>query len=268
MRIVYISGIIFLLSAISGTNVSISVDTSRFILKANKQNFTLTDNLYKHTITFNKSLIVNSEEEDEDEVSYISSFNFSEKVNSFDIGNGLIGLHLVSFEAMKSGSAQAAAGRDLFLIYNPHNNSISESILDFGITKHRSRYMGCLFASTSHFILADINKDGLIDIGQIKEEMKCEQDENDMLSEVCFSQKDTDWYVLSDSNWTKSDLKNNLENYIDLPLIGIQINPIDFFAHMQWKSYDPKNWNRKSGIFFKPLYRKLLIEKENNDRKQ
>ena len=153
----------------------VRIDTSRFLLKFSKSNYLLMDNLQNNHITLKKEFLINPDEEREEEYSYVSSFNLSEKVNSFDIGNGLIGIQISSFSSMTEGSAQAAAGRDIFLVYDPQKNVVNDKILEFGITKQRQRYMGCLSAKTSHFILADMDRNGLIDIGRIKEELKCEE---------------------------------------------------------------------------------------------
>lgn len=245
---------------------NIPIDTTKYSLQISQDNFIVRDNIKNVQLILEADFLFNSYKYLDDEISYISSFSFSNKINSFEIGNGLIGLQLVSFSAMKSGSAQAAAGRDLFLIYNPQNETILGKVLDFGITKQRSRYMGCLSAKSSHFILTDIDQDGLLDIGRIKEEMKCDARENDMLSEVYFTQSAAEYYLFADSSWTKSDLKKDPGDYSWLPLIDIQFNPVDFFAKMKWHSYNPLKWNAKSEVIFNPPYRQKLIAEEKQNQ--
>lgn len=241
---------------------TIKLDKMRFTLNTVQDTLIITDNFLHNNISISMEQIFASGDNPKDEESYISSFIFSERINSFEIGNGLTGLQIGSFDAMKSGSAQAAAGRDLFLIYDQQNSIIITTKLDFGITKQRNRYMGCLFAITSHFVLEDVNKDGFPDIGRIKEEMKCDVQMEDLLSEVYFIQSEPQWYLFSDSSWTSSPLKNKPGNYTDLPLIDIQLTPVDFFANIKWKSYDPKNWNSKSKVYFYPQYRIELINQK------
>ncbi|MCK5346095.1 MAG: hypothetical protein KAR20_21945 [Candidatus Heimdallarchaeota archaeon] len=205
----------------------------------------------------------------EDEQPYVSSFNFLGKVNSFKIGNGLIGLHIFSFDFMKEGSAQAAAGRDLFFVYNAEKKNVSENVLEFGITKQRNRYMGCLSAKTSHFILADVDTNGLIDIGCVKERLRCEEFSDpvrdlDGISGPFYSQDLLEWYVFEKNFWYFEPSKLIYMNYIDLPLIDIRLTPIDFFGFVRWGSYDPNNWNRSTKVNYYPNYRLQLIR--NRDK--
>ena len=106
---------------------------------------------------------------EDDEAGYVSSFNYDNEVNAFEIGNGNMGLHLSSYEIQREGSAQAAAGRDAFMVYDVKDHAVFPGIVDLGITKERVRSMG-LYARNTRFLLADINKDGFKDIGIIKEE--------------------------------------------------------------------------------------------------
>jgi hypothetical protein len=115
------------------SGLSVEIDTSRFSLKSEINKFLLVDNLQEKHVTIKNKLVINPDEEDE-EKAYVSSFIFSEKVNSFDIGNGLIGIQLSSFSTMSQGSAQAAAGRDIFLVFDPQKDAVNDKIFDFGIT--------------------------------------------------------------------------------------------------------------------------------------
>lgn len=244
----------------------VEIDTSRFQLEITEDNYFLVENLQKTKINLKLDSFINQDEEDE-EKAYVSSFIFSEKVNSFKIGNGLIGIQASSFSAMIQGSAQVAAGRDIFLIYNPEKNQVYDNILDFGITKQRSRYMGCLSAKTSHFILADVDKNGWIDIGRIKEELKCEEINNKVqdaeeISGPFFIQDSVEWYVFGKNFWVYDSLYIGYDRYIDLPLIDIKLTPIDFFGFIKWQSYDPEKWHKISNVNFYPRYRLLLIKNE------
>jgi len=245
---------------------AVEIDTSRFQLITTEDNFHLLDNLQKITISLKSHLLINQDEEVE-EKTYVSSFNFSKKVNSFDIGNGLIGIQLSSFSVMSQGSAQAAEGRDVFLVFDPQTNMIYNKILEFGITKQRSRYMGCLSAKTSHFIVADVDGNGLIDIGRIKEELKCEDiydpnKDTDGILGPFFFQDSVKWYVFENNQWVFDSLHSKIDTYVDLPLNDIKINPIDFFGFIKWHNYDPQKWDSKSVVSFYPQYRLLLIKKE------
>ena len=167
---------------------------------------------------------------------------------------------------MTRGSAQAAAGRDIFLVYDPKKKEVYNKILDFSITKQRQRYIGCLSAKSSHFIVADVDRNGLIDIGRIKEELKCEEIVDpirniDGISGPFYIQDPVEWYVFDSNFWILDSLKLDFGRYIDLPLIDIKLNPIDFFGFIKWHNYDPKTWDRKSEVSFYPKYRLILMKK-------
>ncbi len=53
------------------------------------------------------------------------------------------------------------------------------------------------------------------------------------------------------------------ESYNELPLIGRDLNSVDFFAQFLWHSYDPEKWaSREAGApcaSFIPGYRRELI---------
>jgi len=125
--------------------------------------------------------------------------------------------------------------------------------------------MGCLSAKTLHFILSDIDRDGLTDIGCIKEELMCTEYYNseldiDMMSGSVFHQDSVEWYIYRDNSWIQDLFYSNiLENYTDLQLINMELTPVDFFGFMKWRTYDPRRWYKKGVVRFYPQYRKKLI---------
>lgn len=60
--------------------------------------------------------------EENEEKGYVSGFSYDETLTAFRIGGGLTGIQLSSYDIQKGGSAQAAAGRDVFLVYNGQEN--------------------------------------------------------------------------------------------------------------------------------------------------
>lgn len=258
--------LVFLVTAISIVSDPVHgqllpIDTSRFTLQFSESRCWLQDKLEKDSIDVDINIFILQDDEQEDEKSYIPSTNYSTKTNSFEIGNGLLGIHIVSYDFMKEGSAQAGVGRDLFLVYNPAAKTTLDKVLDFGITKQRQRYMGCLSAKTSHFILADIDHNGLIDIGRIKEELKCDES-----YQTYFVQDSVEWYSFVDNDWNSGPANNLPDDYKDLPIINIKMNPIDVFGYNKWQSFDPKDWERKTEVHYYPAYRLGLI-KEEKERK-
>jgi hypothetical protein len=135
-------------------------------------------------ITIPRSLLIPPNQEKEDEEWYVSSFKYDEHLTSFPIGDGRIGLRTSSFALQDEGSAQAAAGRDVFMIYNPKSRKVRLVNLDDrrapadlwrGLSKGRVRSFGCFSAYMVHFLVADINEDGLADVGTVQEELRCEE---------------------------------------------------------------------------------------------
>jgi hypothetical protein len=244
------------------------IDRWRFSLTTSGEDFKLTDIVLNKSITIARSVLINATDEESESEYYISSSHFSEKTTSFDIGNGLIGIHLSSFAATGEGSSKAACGRDLFLIYDPINSSLLDSSLNFGITKERIRFMGCLSAKFSNFIISDINQDGLTDIACIKDELLCSEyyDEYknvDVLSGPVYRQHPVEWYIFKNKFWEKDDSYLRIHwHYTELPLLDIKLTPVDFFGHMKWRTYDPRKWQYVGTIRFIPGYRRGLIDME------
>lgn len=126
------------------------------------------------------------EKEIENEVNnYVSSFNYLEEIECFPVNDHLTGIHLSSYDYMKTGgSAFAASGRDKFLILDHKTNKIFPGLISLEITKSRLR-SGGLHAKTAHFFILDIDQDGYRDIGIIHE----------MVEYNTYFQKPIIWYV-------------------------------------------------------------------------
>jgi hypothetical protein len=244
-----------------------------FSLEPTPQGFSLNITLegQKKALTIERGWLIPPDEEEEEEFAYVTSFSFNRIVNSFPVGNGKIGLHLSSFEAMSpgTGSAMAAAGRDVFLIFDPEKNMISQGIVDLGITKDRVRTSGNFSAVSHHFLIADINQDGCFDLGIIREEMASEhcydeQREVDVVSGPFYKQFPVKWHLFDESKWIhESAFDGKLDcSYEELPLIEIKLLPIDFAAHTTWNTYDSKCWAAVDPSLpkFFPEYRKKLFK--------
>ena len=190
--------------------------------------------------------------------SYVSSFNYLKPVTSFVIDgrterSKLIGIHISSWDYMPpgSGSAMAASGRDIFLIYNNSTHKLSPGILDLGITKDRVRSMGCFFAIFNNFYLGDINNDGLTDIGIQKEKIWCdevtdEQRQIDFMTGPYYKKLPIQWYAFKENTWKRLPLYDidpgkfrtdkggyfKLHPYtqpdVKLPMIGMKKSPVEF----------------------------------------
>jgi hypothetical protein len=179
-----------------------------------------------------------SEEVKQDQHSYVSSFNYLEPVTGFPINRKLLGLHLSSWDYMPlgSGSAMAASGRDIFLIYNRATHKLMPGILDLGITKERVRSMGCFFASFNEFYLGDVNNDGLTDIGVTLEKIWCEEvsDEDrqmNFMSGPYYKKNPIEWYILRGLRWERAPQYEGIrpkKAIMKLPMIGLIESPVEF----------------------------------------
>jgi hypothetical protein len=211
------------------------IDTETFRLLSKQQCYYLQYDKDKF-IRIPYDWLVPSDEADEDADAYISSFNYNEEVTAFPIGEDWIGLHISSYEIQREGSAQAAAGRDIFLIFNSKENTLHHAGITLGITKERNRFMGCFFAKFHNFIIMDINNDKLIDIGIIKEEITWEkvydeENEVEFMLGPFYEKQPARWYIFVKNYWEYTpnyDGKYPLTGYLELPLIGLEQSPVDF----------------------------------------
>ena len=185
-----------------------------------------------------KAWLFPPEEVEKDQDSYVSSFNYMEPVTNFLIGKELLGLHLSSWDYMPSGtgSAMAAAGRDIFLVYNTKTQQISPGILEHRITKNRVRSMGCFYSTFHNFIIGDINNDGLTDIGVTLEKIWCEEESNqeqqiDVMSGPYYKKYPIEWYILKGNTWERAPQYNGIrpkQAIMKLPMIGLKKSPVEF----------------------------------------
>jgi hypothetical protein len=180
----------------------------------------------------------------EEEYALVSSTNFDEAATAFPIGDGRLGLHFSSYEIQKEGSAGAAAGRDVFLVFDPQVKCLHPGGLLAGITKERARYMGQFFALAHRFFLGDIDDDGLMDIGVMREEIKPIGPHRDIPSKVEYEKDEMRWFVYTQGprvsygrrdHWKYDpalDGKRPATDMVKLPLIGIGKTPVAFVEEL------------------------------------
>lgn len=187
----------------------------------------------------------------------VSSFIYSERVTSFPIGEGELGLQFSSYDIQTAGDGWAAAGRDVFLTFNPANQFLRPGLVDLSITKARSHDDGCFRALMNHFLIADANDDGFMDIGVVREEIRCPEGDDRLTGHV-YVQHSLHWYVFGIGGWKSSPGGFLLpDDYAELPLVDMYTTPVDFLGRFLWDSYDPAKW--KGPPAFMPSYRKKLI---------
>ena len=168
-------------------------------------------------------------DKESEEQGYVSGFNYDSTITVFKIGNGLTGIHLSSYEIQKGGSAQAAAGRDVFLVMDEKKNELYPGLIDLGITKDRVRSAGNFYATNTIFLLADINGDGFKDIGTIKEDLQFSP-VNQM-----YSRYPTEWYIFKNNRWNLETDSRGIfppHNIVKFPLIGLSKSPVDYIKEV------------------------------------
>ncbi len=231
--------------------------SQRFRLKHAKGKFSLRVHSAGRTsrIGIPREWLIPPEEEQAEEDNYVSSFDYSEEVGSFPIGNGEVGIHLSSYTIAHEGSSGAAAGRDVFLVLEPDSRQLRPGLLQLGVTEERVRTEGCWRAKAAHFLVADVNDDGLSDIGVVREQIDCSS----------YLQYPPEWYVFSAGTWELGSGHAQMwpEKWSELPLLGIKMTPVDFVGNARWHTFDPTRWGsgatRRAPPRFVPKYRNALM---------
>ncbi len=167
--------------------------------------------------------------EENEEKGYVSSFNYDDSLNIFMIGGGLTGIQISSYDIQKEGSAQAAAGRDVFLVYHAPENRLYPGLINLGISKDRVRSAGIFYATNHIFLLADINDDEFKDIGIIKEDLQFSPHSQS------YHRNPPEWYIFYKNRWVLEADSSGifpLQAMIKLPLIGLGKSPVDFIKEV------------------------------------
>jgi len=167
--------------------------------------------------------------EENEEKGYVSGYNYDDTLTAFRIGGRLTGIQLSSYDIQKEGSAQAAAGRDVFLVYNGQENQLYPGIINLGITKDRLRSAGTFYATNNIFLLADINCDGFKDIGIMKEDLQFSP------LNQSYIRYPPEWYIFKNNRWIHEADSSGifpLQKIIKLPLIGLSKSPVDFIKEV------------------------------------
>lgn len=218
------------------------VETSRFKLVAAAEGYRLEErNGTEPPTEIPRTWLASPAELAADEQAYVSSSVFDEQVQSFPIGGGRLGVHLSSYEIQDSGSAQAAAGRDVFLVFEPSTRRLSPGGLDLGVTKSRVRLGGCFAATHHQFLLGDIDGDRRLDIGVVEERVACDLPEIEGPGDEArgaalrflpaWSIEPVEWHVQTGEGWRREPLFDGrlpAFAYRELPLLGLEMSPVDF----------------------------------------
>jgi hypothetical protein len=224
----------------------LTVDTRGYRLVRDQKDYAVRYDRDKH-LRVRGEWLMPPDELKEESGAYVSSFNYDDGVTAFPIGDGRIGLHLSSYEIQKEGSANAAAGRDVFLVLNPKARTLYPGGILFGVTKSRVRSMGCFFAVVHRFTIGDINNDRLIDVGVTREKINCDEVRDkekgvDLMKGPFYEQHPVRWYIYQRTRWKVRRHVSLRDHWIydpdydgkhpksslQLPLIGLSKSPVDF----------------------------------------
>lgn len=195
-------------------------------------------------VPIHRDWLIPPQEEKDEEFNYVSSFHYSKEVSSFPIGNGRVGLHLSSYDLTREGTSHAAAGRDVFLLFDPRSLAVTNGGIQRGVTKWRVRSEGCLSGAAEHYLLADVDGDGLMDIGVIKDEIKCvdkyNQAEDKEWKEPHYTQYPAVWYVFRGNSWQLDpSCSGEIPPIVtQLPLIGMAARDVDDVPLGMWRNFD------------------------------
>ena len=214
------------------------VEPHRFELVLSGERFTLRgpEDL---AVPIPREWLVPARDREEEQSSYVSSFDYDEAVTAFPVTKKLVGIHLSSYQIQKEGSARAAAGRDVFLVLDPETQALSPGRLDLGVTKARIRFMGCFGAHHSSFVVEDIDGDLQNDIGVKRDEVACESAYDEKEDVDYFVSKDVThpwrWYLFEADRWVHSAVHEGrapTARAFELPLIEMVKSPVAFVREM------------------------------------
>ncbi len=229
---------LFLLSANVYATPPLIVDKVSFKLLYQKEQYFL-KTPSGNKILVQKNWLLPPDQLEEDEMSYVTSFNYDSDVHSFPISEKIVGLHISSYSIQNGGSANSAAGRDLFLIFDANSMKLTPGKIDLNITKSRVRSMGCFWANFSNFYIYDINNDGFTDLGIIAEKIWCEHEndpraERESISGPFYHKQPIKWYIFQSTSWQyNTKLNQNIpDNLIKLPLIELSKSPVEFLIEI------------------------------------
>lgn len=218
------------------------VDTTRFelIINYDREQISLSRKEINKNISVPWSwlMVSRADRKHEDVEDYVPSFNYDKEITVFSISNNLLGLHLSSYKIPKGGSAQAAAGRDLFLVYKLDTEKLYRGRVNLGLTKWRFRSSGCFSAVYTRFLLSDINNDTYMDIGIIKEELQCNKLESGIEKKERYYKHPIRWAIFHKDRWEylpQFDGRFPGQDFVELPMIGLLKSPVDYVEEINKK---------------------------------
>lgn len=199
--------------------------STRFSLLREEGAFWLVVNGGRERLAVPVEWILKPDEAVRENEGHVSTMAFDRRVQEFAVGNGLMGLRASSYE-ISGGSAAVAAGRDIILAFDPKSGKLADGGVRLGITKRRHRANGAVFATAHRWYAQDINSDGLIDIGTVREEAACRD------GRPSFRSDRVRWHVFQDGRWVHRPALDGhspqSSRSAELPLLGLVKSPVDY----------------------------------------
>lgn len=188
--------------------------------------------------------LIPSEEADAEEGAIVSSFRYDTAVTVFSVDDRRVGLHLSSYQIQEEGSARAAAGRDVFLVFDHERRMLRPGALDLGITKSRGRVVGCFSATFHGFFVGDVDGDGAVDLGVRSERVACRPDASRDAPDLepplrpVYERSPLRWYTFTGNGWTYDGEHDESvpPDRRELPLLGLDMTPVDFVRQQEVRS--------------------------------
>ncbi len=120
-------------------------------------------------------------------------------------------LLLQSYEIVTEGGSAQAAGRDVFLVFDSADSMLTPFALGPRLARGRNRGAGCWTAWDTSYIVADVNGDGVRDLGVTQREVRCDPPEDGQPGRSARTVDPVRWWVSSaDGGWTEQDAYDGL----------------------------------------------------------
>lgn len=155
---------------------------------------------------------------------------FDTRVSAVAVDRDRVLLHLQSYEIMGEGSAAGAVGRDVFLLLSLATGRITRLDAGPALTHGRNRGAGCWTAWDASYRVADVNGDGVGDLGVIRRELNCTPPEDGAVAASTCRVDPIYWWVSSgEAGWTRQPAFDGLAppGLLVLPS-HLSVQPVDF----------------------------------------
>ncbi len=159
-----------------------------------------------------------------------AAMTFDTRINAVAVDRDHVLLHLQSYEIMGEGSAAGAIGREVFLVLSLPTRSLTRFHAEPPLSRGRNRGAGCWTAWDVSYRVADVNGDGVRDLGVIRRTLSCTPREDEAVSLQACRVDPVRWWVSSGMvDWTPQPAFDGLQPSGQLVLPShLTVQPVDF----------------------------------------